>query len=378
MGSSLKGLKLNHPKKRTSPLWAGPCGEGANGGVTQSLLSRYLACPERFRILVVEGLKAADSFSPALEYGNMWHVCEEHFAFGKGRVWANHLTTYCKELCKKYPLQQEQVNHWYQLCLEQFPLYIEHWQHHPDVQQRTPLMQEQEFDVPYTLPSGRVVRMRGKWDSVDLIGKGKEAGVYIQENKTKSQVDEGKLRRQLRRDLQSMFYVIAYGTWQQLDDYGVPIRFPEAVNALIRGVRYNVIRRSAHKSVESMVKKIEEDRGNGRVGEWFAWWKVEISQRDVERFKVECLHPILENLCDDYEWWADVCTNGKTDGYDVWSHDTRADAFNHKRRQFLFPYGVYAPVAEGGFGETDEYIETGSTVGLQRCENLFPELGGGK
>lgn len=169
--SKLKNLNIKQPKRRTTPLWDGPCSDTPNGGVTQSLVSKYLACRERFRVMTVEGLRGQDEFRPALEYGNMWHVCEEAFAKTSkvDKLVFDTLREHARQLCKKYPMQQEQISHWYEMCKAQFPFYAEHWSQHPDVKGRTPIFQEQEFKVPYPLPSGRVVYLRGKWDGVDLI-----------------------------------------------------------------------------------------------------------------------------------------------------------------------------------------------------------------
>ena len=161
----------NNVKRRAMPLWEGPAGEGPQGGVTQGLIGRWLCCRERFRLMVIEGLKPQDKFDPRMEFGNMWHVCEEGFAAGKGiEKIMSGLIEYCKKLCVRYPMQRAEVEHWFDKCRTMFPLYTEFWKKHPDVLARTPLLQEQVFDVPYKLPSGRVVRLRGKFDSVDLIG----------------------------------------------------------------------------------------------------------------------------------------------------------------------------------------------------------------
>ena len=151
--------------KRRSPLWEGPDGGGRNGGVTQSLLSRFIVCRERFRIHAVEGLHQSPTFNHRIEYGSMWHVCEEAYAIARPNGEDdpyNCLRQYCQGLAKKYPTQQEQVWHWYNICRTQFPAYVEYWAKHPDVRSRQPLLQEQAFDVPYVLPSGRAVRLRGK------------------------------------------------------------------------------------------------------------------------------------------------------------------------------------------------------------------------
>lgn len=210
-----KGMKL--PTKKPA-VWAGPESDADNGGITFSLLSRFLCCRERFRLLVVEGLKPREEFNHRLEYGNLWHVCEEAFAaFGNkpmvtrfGRTeWEGRLTDEARTLCRKYPTQQEQVQHWYNVCKVQFPLYVEHWSRHPDVTNREPLLSEEVFKVPYTLPSGRVVYLRGKWDSVDLVTHRRQKGIWLQENKSKGDIKPELLQRQLTFDLQVMLYAIA-------------------------------------------------------------------------------------------------------------------------------------------------------------------------
>ena len=92
--------------RRTTPVWKGPEEEG----VTQSLLSRFLVCRERFRLLVVEGLRPIDSFNHRIEYGQMWHLCEECSSQGLG--WKNPLQEYAQSLCRTYPTSQEQIEHW--------------------------------------------------------------------------------------------------------------------------------------------------------------------------------------------------------------------------------------------------------------------------
>ena len=353
------------PPKPQGPVWKGP----EVDGVTQSLLSRFLVCRERFRLLVVEGLRPVDSFNARLEFGQMWHVCEE--ALASSSDWRPALLAYCKAgLATRYPMDREKIDHWYNICKALFPLYVDHWSKNPDVKERTPLFQEQVFDVPYALPSGRKVRLRGKWDSVDLIGSGKTAGIYLQENKTKSSIDANKLTRQLSFDLQTMIYSVALIEGQSLKSLGDRGRLN------FRGVRYNVIRRSAHKSVESMLKKIEDDRADGRIGEWFGRWKVEVSEADVLKFRRQCLDPILEQLCD---WW-EHCDYCRKNGYGMfdptWVRKGRNESEDRKFQaaHYRHPFGVYNVLDEGGSSDLDAYLESGSEVGLERTTRMFSEL----
>jgi hypothetical protein len=355
-------------KKQITPVWEGPESTGRNGGVTQSLLNRFILCRERFRLLVIDGLQSADSFNHRLEYGQMWHCCEEWFAQNKS--WQDALRNYSVGLCQRYQTQQEQVQHWYNVCKTQFPLYVQYWAKHKDVVQRTPLLQEVSFNVPYELPSKRVVRLRGKWDSVDLIGKGKSAGIYLQENKTKADINEEQIKRQMQFDLQTMLYLVALQTElkQELRD-----GFPKGNLA---GVRYNVIRRPLsggrgsivrHKAKGSTPEEtLEHYYGRLRdiieesPQEFFMRWKVEVTQQDITRFRRECLDPLLESLCD---WWEFISTH-LDDPFDPASHGI------HSRT----PFGLYNVLAESGSTEVDEYLATGSTVGLQKAVTLFNEL----
>lgn len=395
------------------PVWLGPQAEGWNGGVTQSMIGRWLCDRERFRLRNVLGLRTPEKFSARMEYGNMWHVCEEHHA--RGDVWHTQLDRYCHDLtAKSSPTDHAEIEKWRRTCERQFPCYVDHWSKHPDVEERMPLLSEEVFDVPYTLPSGRTVRLRGKWDSVDVVKSGENAGVWLQENKSKGSVDERDLRRQLRFDLQTMMYltVLKQDTGiEALEDAkgwdGKKFKTP------IRGVRYNVIRRpfsggrgsikmlegtngkqcSKCKGVGSYggggdahVVKCEKCDGEGRVdrrlaetpdeffnrlqkyfiedpGYWFFRWNVEFGQREIAQFEEVCLRPVLEAMCD----WYDCVTKCKKKS--SFEYCKRHGALN-----YVFPFGVLNPITEGYETEYDTYVETGSTVGLYRTEEMFREL----
>lgn len=358
------GIKVPN-RKRSSPLWEGPCGEGPQGGVTFSLLSKWLVCRERARLTLVEGYKPVRVFNHKTSYGDMWHTCEE--AHAAGADFHTYLTPFCRDLCKQYQQSQQQIDHWYRVCCKQFPVYVAYWKQHRDVVARQPLLEEQVFDVPYKLPSGRVVRLRGKWDSVDLITKGPNKGVWAQENKTKGQVNPEVVRRQLKMDLQTMLYLVALYT----GDAGLP---REVWKYPIRGVRYNVIRRPLSGGKGTIVRK-KPSKANPRgeskddyykrvakyiednPQDYFMRWDVPVSAVEVSAFKTKVLNPTLEQLCC---WWEWVSVG------DPW----REGNLLHT----LHPMGVFNSLNEGGSTDFDEAVFNGSRVGLARVENLFPEL----
>lgn len=371
--SPRKTPKKQRPK---GPVWKGP----EEDGVTQSMLSRFLVCRERFRLLVVEGLRPVPQFNHSREYGQMWHACEEGFA-KPNSDWIPYLEVYAHDLSKQYPLQQEQVQKWYDVCKVQFPIYVDYWAKQK-AEKRTVLLSEQVFDVPYELPTGRVVRLRGKWDDVSLVGSKKSAVIELGENKTKGQIDEQQMMRQLQFDLQTMIYLIALqhfcsdlpGKWAEWTKKVVGKPTP------LRGVRYNVVRRPLgggkgsirlHKATKT---KPAETMGHyyERLGQYikdepetyFMRWNVVVTPHDIERFKWEFLNPVLEQL---YDWWEWVSGQGMQDPFEQLEPDGLG---THWRT----PYGFYNVLAEGGSSELDEYLATGSKLGLERTDRLFKEL----
>lgn len=372
-----------------NPLWQGPCGAGPLGGVTQSMLVRFLSCRERFRLKYVLGLEPMDTWNKNTGYGNMWHVCEEMHAKSDNRLaWETALQMYSLDQCGKYPLQREEIEKWFRVCLVQFPEYVKYWSEHPDVKNRTPLMQEQVFDVSYTLPSGRVVRLRGKFDSVDLITDeitGPRGGVYLQENKTKGDIDELQVERQLKFDLQTMLYLVALDRCKgtvTTKSRGTPDSWnnPDPIN----GVRYNVVRRplsggkgnirphsakstktkiTPAETADEFYERLRRDYIADDPGYWFFRVRSEVSAEDIKVFRETCLDHLLEQLC----WWYDSITGVPPSSTCNW--ETLLRALN-----FRTPFGVWSALEEGGSTEYDHYMATGSEAGLRRVETLFGEL----
>lgn len=372
------------PAPAEGPLWKGPEADG----VTFSMLTRFLSCRERFRLAVIEGLRPRPTFNHRIEYGQMWHTCEE--ALAKGAAWNVPLREHAARLAREYPLQQEQVDHWYQICKRQFPLYVDYWKRQPDEKERTPLFQEQVFSVAYRLPSGRTVRLRGKWDAVDLVGKGKSAGIYLMENKTKGDIDEQQIKRQLSFDLQTCLYLVTLREYYEWDESA---KFP--ANVPILGVRYNVVRRPLsggkgsivrHKPTKSNPLGETKDQFYARLAQYikdepqtyFMRWKVGVSAADLERFRKRCLNPILEQLCDWYEW-VTLCLKRGQDPFVPRKLETENEfevrtEWAGKGVHWQHPFGSVNWLDEGGSSDVDAYLTTGSEAGLVRVEKLFTEL----
>ena len=341
------------------PIWSGPEDSGKNGGVTQSLLGKFLACPERFKALVIDGLKPRKKFNHKIEYGNMFHLCEEYYNKNGMVRWQDGLTKYITQLCVQYPFDQEEILKWYRVCQIQFPIYLEYWGARSS--SSTSILQEEVFHVPYKLPSGRIVYLRGKWDGVSL-----DEGLWLDETKSKGTVNQQQIERRLKFDLQTMMYLVALRKYQKegraLDALKVEW------NNLIKGVRYNVIRRplSGGKGTIKQTQKETIDEYYARLEQYirdepetyFFRWESEVSEHDIKNFEEKTLIPCLERLC---AWWD--TQNGKDPKYTMW-----ASCIN-----FTMPFGVSHVTDEYG-SDYDDYVMTGSTIGLEKCNELFPEL----
>lgn len=346
------------------------------------MLVRFLSCRERFRLKYILGLELPDRWNHRIGYGNMWHACEEALAAGKD--YHSGLQDHGVAMMERYPFQREEIEKWWKVCMVQFPEYVKYWSEHHDVQNRTPLLQEQVFDVPYRLPSGRVVRLRGKQDSVDKIideVTGPVGGVYLQENKTKGDVDKIQVERQLKFDLQTMLYAVGLIEWINehcQDDPGLAEQF----SAPFLGVRYNVVRRPLSGGVgnikphsakgsknkytpaetsEEFYERLRREYIAAEPYYWFFRVRAEISANDIQVFKDTCLDPLLETVC----CWYDQIT-----GELVFDPETQyVPPFNYRT-----PFGVYSVLEKGGATEYDACLETGSEAGLRRVETMFPEL----
>jgi len=332
-------------------LWKGP----QEDGITYSMLSRFFLCRERFRVMAMEGLYPKDTFNHKLEFGNMWHLLEEGKSLG---VYNGHLA-------ERYPLEQEQILHWANVCWTTHNVYLDWKKNNTALVLGRPLFREKVFSVKHTLPSGRYVLLRGKWDGVDTLDEDRR--LYLVENKTKGDIDENKMQTQLRFDMQTMTYIVA------MRHYGYKPK----------GVIYNVVRRPLsggrgsirkHKPTKSnpqgetdeeFYKRLEEDYIRKEPEYYFMQWVVEIGEHDVKDFCSQFLNPILESLCD---WWDEMkLRDARGDGPFASQPDSVCE-------HYRTPYGLYNVLAEGGHTELDEYLDTGSQLGLEVRGKLFEEL----
>jgi hypothetical protein len=209
-------------------------------------------------------------------------------------------------------------------------------------------------------------------------------GLYLFETKTKGDIDELAIQRQMSFDLQTMLYLVAA---QEAITTNAPCICDDKgrllpgfdVNAPIVGVRFNVVRRPLsggkgtivrHKPTKANPRGETREEYYARLAEYFKEdpghffmrWNVIVPHQDVERFRHQFLDPALEQMC---LWYDHVAT----------CYRVSADPFRHPHGlHWRSPYVSSNPLLEGGSTEYDSYLDRGSEVGLRRVETLFPEL----
>ncbi len=373
-----------------TPLWRGPDVDG----ITQSLLGKFLECRERFRLKVVEGLAEDEGFSRPLEFGNLWHTAEEAYLGGKD--WEAAVKKYRILLERRHPNDYAEILKWYKVCVVTFPIYLNYWKKHKDEANAKPVLEETSFAVPYTLPSGRLVLLRGKWDALRLlqIGKSKKLGIFIKEHKTKGEIDEDGILKTVGWNLQTMLYQVALRTL--LSTHKHEHNFYPGMDSVRQlcgnyppgGVHYNVIRRPLAdfhaikqrktESLDQFIARLAKDPDDPKKGiipnakDYFMRWKVEVTDEDIQQFKDRTLHPILEQL---WDWWEWV----RHKPFDPWAPRPNEKLMDNPIAgkscpHFQAPWGVYNSLAGGFRGSFFEYLTSGRDYGLTKVTTLFPEL----
>lgn len=374
--AALAAVEAEQPKRvklalRKKPLW-----DLERDGITFSLLTRFIICRHRFWIRTVLGLRSDEGWNPKMEYGSLFHAGLEAFAASglttpfEQRIKAAQagIKRYSDHLLRTYVESRDDILFWTKLGLAQFDCYARHWQKKDE--KRVYVSQEEVFDHQTLLPSGRTVRLRGKYDEVFRTGSAKTPIFYNQENKSKGEVDELGITQSLQMDLQTMLYV------HTLDQSKITGGHP------CNKILYNVILRPNGGKYPKRQKKTETpttftqrliDDMYAEPSLFFHRWDVTLNPGDLDRFRTCSLYPILEQL---YDWWESIKDNPmdpwKTRVYDK----TQPKIYQHcsNPHHSMRPFGVWDSLALGNRGDYFDLITRDSYTGLKSLDTCFPEL----
>lgn len=326
------------PKKAVKNIKVKPGWDLYKDGLSYSLLSKFVVCRERFRIATVELYRSSDR-KDALDFGTMFHKALELFAAGKTTM---QITS---ELMKKYKNTGIDL-----MLIRQVALIIPHYVAYYSSDNFKYISQEEVFDVPYISQlNGRKIRIRGRWDEV-FIRNGK---LWLQENKTKSDINRLKITQTLPFDLQTMLYC-----------YTLSVEKKKPIG----GVLYNVIRKpnlvqGKTESDIDFLTRLGKDI-TSRPDHYFFRSENDLTSSDITAFSKTTLFPLIESVV---QWWESI----KNDPMNPWVTGDGKPNPNHYAR----PFGVFDPMSIG-LGDFFEYVTTGLPHGLVKISTCFPELEG--
>ena len=313
-------------------------------GVTASMLSSWLACPERARLSYGEKLAAGEErLSLPLDFGSVLHEnldrCYTDFRLHENTpldTWQTHLhaaydETY-KEMIESMALST-QTDHLYNVYGMVEPVlkrYHEEWQ--SDLQ-RNWVSLEQEFDVDYDVKfgpySGTNLPLRGKMDG--LFRNAQSGRLWLFETKTKALIDDEAIVDRLAFDLQVGLYMLAA-------EY---LYAEQPVGVLYNLVRRPQLRKSVKESVDSFHQRIASDIAD-RPEWYYLRYEVRMVESEIHRFRRE-----FDQIMGTFVQWA----NG-----DFNYRNGISCAGNGYKCQFL------------------KFCSTGDLTGFSPRPKLFPEL----
>jgi len=281
--------------------WAGPYKEG----ITQSLLQKFFLCRDRFWLQVVAGYRERQTWEDVekMEFGSLFHeALEADFA---GRSTDEAIEKYTNKLRAKYQSSAVAILNTAELVRREVNAYLRFW---GDADKKKyAVLQEEVFKIPYKLPSGKVIHLKGKWDSVIKPTK-RSRSIYLMEHKTKGFIDEQGMSTQLKADLQVGLYLTALTEWAKVNK----------PNCKVEGVLYNVIRRpfgdksAPRKYVKETLPELYERAFTGKgakkpfpekslypidekLKKWFMRWNSLMTPKDLAHFQRTYLNGVLEN-----------------------------------------------------------------------------------
>jgi hypothetical protein len=303
----------------------------------------------------------------------MWHEVKE--AYRQGRDWKEALSAYKLNLQGENPASADEIEKWAYLCAGQFMV----WLKQPLPPQRIKSVQictEDSFRVPYTLPSGRTVYLRGKYDSISLAAP----ALYIEDDKTKGKIDVKGIGDTMFGNLQMGLYHAAArqslikaddGNYHLtgLDKRGFVVLPKTAKRPYFVGTKYHIIKRplSEHYPIKQRVKETSKEFWNRVIqdiasnpNDYFIPMVAMLTETQLDAFKLKILNPWLEALCD---WWEYMVSTN----YDPWSAPTSSI-------HLQTPWNVYNSLFGGFRGDYFDYLSKGHEGSLVRVKTLFPEL----
>lgn len=269
--------------------WPGPI----EGGVTQSLISRFLECPYRFYLYAGLGLDDPEEFEVNLAWGTIFHYgLEQLIAYPKTvnqldeDEWLDLFSKIKAFIAKEYPSAPSSFL--YSIC-SMLKLY-------DDSYKTEPYKTEQKFNVAYTTRRGLKCNLRGKVDGIN------QSKTILVEHKCKGKIDIQQTRLETPLDLQALLYCYVNGPRRIIYDL---IRIPEA--------QWKLPDRRMNEKVSAYIERLFKTHTGDdypirqKKHLWIQQCDLSIDNEEIDNLLNFTLNPLIERL---WRWYEHVSQPG--------------------------------------------------------------------
>lgn len=267
--------------------WPGPL----KGGVTQSLLSKFLEDPYGFYLYAGLGLEEPGSPEPNLVWGCIAHTGLEHIIEIPYTI--NEFTP--EDWNGIHAAIDEYIYRDWPMALPTYAISVKNMIALYDDSYKSdhgPFVTEQKFSVEHKTSRGNIVTLRGKADGV--------SGLTLVEHKCKGKIDINQTRAETFTDLQVTVYCKVLGTRQVIYDL---IRIPDT--------QWSLPPKRQYEQPKSYINSLYTDRiwGDFPVSKkkhlWLQQCTLELTDEQIERNMAETVDPLIDKLCKWYLYVSD-------------------------------------------------------------------------
>lgn len=269
--------------------WAGPL----KGGVTQSLLTKFLECPYRFYLYAGLGLKEPEDPEPNLIWGDIGHKGLE-LLIEKPYERIEYTPEDWEEIYAG--IDEHAYRNWPEAPITFLPsikqmltLYDDSYK-----QQYGNFVTELKFNVEHTTPAGNTISLRGKVDGYN------EAHKVLVEHKCKGRIDIQQTMRETPTDLQVIVYSYVMGTRTIIYDL---IRIPDT--------QWSLPPKTQYQNPVQYIKSLYDKRNWGdfpiftKKHKWIQQVIVDLNDEHIEMCMAETINPLIDKLCIYWDYVSD-------------------------------------------------------------------------
>ncbi len=270
--------------------WLGPL----HGGITQSLINRFLECPYRFYLYAALGLEELGEPEPNLIYGDTAHKGLEHIIKRPYQI-IDFTPDDWHDIDNEIDCH---INNYWPMAPATFPVSIKRMIRLYDdsfKEEYGPFETEKEFAVPYTSIHGHKITLRGKIDALSTSSP--YPTPCIGEHKFKGRFETKYIRQEIQVDQQLMIYCFVSGARQGIYD---TIKIPDT--------QWAKPPKRERERPTSYINSLYDDRewGDYPISRkrhlWISQVPFTLEDSDIHQYFQETVDPLIDLICTWYDY----------------------------------------------------------------------------